>query len=214
MSQVADFARHKWNCVPGPVKVTEIEGKGRGLVAAKDIKMGEVIFTDKPVIKVFTKTEEGINDVTFKEHIEPVLEQLSKVPSEARRQFQELRVPDGVLGQENVFILTYLKFVANCTTSRAMDGSGLYCSILSLNFALVNHSCMPNVELSAHEPGDDYKVELRAIKDISRGEEVTVSYLNDDHISEFGMNREKRREKLKKTLFFDCNCSFCSENPD
>ena len=80
--------------------VTEIEGKGRGLVAAKDIKLGEVIFTDKPVIKVFTKTEESINDVTFKEHIEPVLEQLSKLPSEARRQFQELRVPDGVLGKQ------------------------------------------------------------------------------------------------------------------
>ena len=212
MSQVADFARHKWNCFP--VMVTEIAGKGRGLVAAKDIKLGEVIFTDKPVIKVFTKTEEGINDVTFKEHIEPVLEQLSKVPSEARRQFQELRVPDGVLGQENVFILTYLKFVANCTTSRAMDGSGLYCSILSLNFALVNHSCTPNVDLAMAIPDDEYNVKLEAIKDISRGEEISVSYLNDDFISEFGMNRQKRREKLKKSLYFDCNCSFCSENPD
>ena len=48
-----DFARHKWNCVP--VMVTEIPGKGRGLVAAKDIKIGELIFTDKPLIKFFTR---------------------------------------------------------------------------------------------------------------------------------------------------------------
>ena len=47
-----DWERHKWNCVPGPVMVTEFEGKGRGLVAAKDIKMGELIFIDKPLIKV------------------------------------------------------------------------------------------------------------------------------------------------------------------
>ena len=47
-----DWERHKWNCVPGPVMVTEFEGKGRGLVAAKDIKMGELIFIDDPVIEV------------------------------------------------------------------------------------------------------------------------------------------------------------------
>ena len=46
--QAADWARHKENCVP--VMVKEIEGKGRGLVAAKDIKMGELILTDKAVL--------------------------------------------------------------------------------------------------------------------------------------------------------------------
>ena len=68
---MADFARHKWNCVP--VMVTEIEGKGRGLVAAKDIKMGELIFKDKPVIKFFTIIEDSINYFNFEEHIKPVL---------------------------------------------------------------------------------------------------------------------------------------------
>ena len=33
--QVADWDRHEWNCVP--VMVTEFPGKGRGLVASKDI---------------------------------------------------------------------------------------------------------------------------------------------------------------------------------
>ena len=48
--QVKDWDRHKWNCVP--VMVTEFEGKGRGLVAAKDIKRVELIFIDKPLIEV------------------------------------------------------------------------------------------------------------------------------------------------------------------
>ena len=38
--QVADRPRHKWNCVP--VMVTEYEGKGRGLVASRDFKVGEL----------------------------------------------------------------------------------------------------------------------------------------------------------------------------
>merc|ERR1719221_1397167 len=48
--QLADRPRHKWNCLP--VMVTEFPGKGRGLVAARDIKMGELIFKDKPTFKV------------------------------------------------------------------------------------------------------------------------------------------------------------------
>ena len=216
LGQVADFARHKWNCVP--VMVTEIPGKGRGLVAAKNIKIGEVILTDKPVIKIFTKRADDINDFyTFEENIGPVLEQLNKLPSEAIRQCSQLTIPEDILGFESDCEFArsvYLKCMGNWRTCRALDGSGLYCHILSLNFALVNHSCVPNVAMGAKKLNDECKVEVRAIKDISRGEEVTVSYLNDDYISEFGLNRQKRREKLKKALFFDCNCSFCSENPD
>ena len=39
--QVEDRPRHRDNCVP--VMVTEVGEKGRGLVAARDIKMGERI---------------------------------------------------------------------------------------------------------------------------------------------------------------------------
>ena len=73
----------------------------------------------------------------------------------------------------------------------------MHCHMLSLNLALVNHSCLPNVTLDAKKLNDEYKVELKAIKDILRGEEVAVSYLNEDFISNFGLNRENRREKLK-----------------
>ena len=48
--QVADWTRHAWNCVP--MMDTEFEGKGRGVVAARDIKMGEFIFLDKPAINL------------------------------------------------------------------------------------------------------------------------------------------------------------------
>ena len=46
--QVADWPRHQENCVP--VMVKDYEGKGRGLVASKDIKMGELILIDKAVL--------------------------------------------------------------------------------------------------------------------------------------------------------------------
>ena len=61
---MADRPRHKWNCVP--VMVTEIPGKGRGLVAAREIKIGELIFVDKPVITVDSDFETGDNMKTHK----------------------------------------------------------------------------------------------------------------------------------------------------
>ena len=46
--QREDWPRHSDNCVP--VMVKEYGEKGQGLVAAKDIKMGELILTDKAVV--------------------------------------------------------------------------------------------------------------------------------------------------------------------
>ena len=46
-----DWDRHVWNCVPAMVK-EEIPGKGQGIVAARNIKKGEEIFRDMPVISL------------------------------------------------------------------------------------------------------------------------------------------------------------------
>ena len=69
--QVADFTRHKWNCLP--VMVTEIPGKGRGLVAARDIEIGELIFIDKPVVTVNSDFRTGDLVTKFKMNMDSVL---------------------------------------------------------------------------------------------------------------------------------------------
>ena len=46
--QKQDWGRHKKLCVP--VVIKEIEGKGRGLVATRDLKMGELVMKDSAVI--------------------------------------------------------------------------------------------------------------------------------------------------------------------
>ena len=48
-----DWTRHEWNYVP--VMVIEIPGKGRGIVAARDIMIGELIFEDEPESAVSKK---------------------------------------------------------------------------------------------------------------------------------------------------------------
>ena len=80
--QVADWPRHAFNCVP--VMVTEFEGKGRGVVAARDIKIGERIFMDKPWLKLPSDHSEALKDPDL------LMKQIEKLPSEAKLLFYKL----------------------------------------------------------------------------------------------------------------------------
>ena len=59
--------------------VTEIEGKGRGLVASMDIKMGELLFLDKTVIKLSKHLSEP-------DAYKSLMKQMGNPPSEAMLQ--------------------------------------------------------------------------------------------------------------------------------
>ena len=48
--QSSDWTRHKDNCIP--LMIAEFDGKGRGLVAARDFEKGELLFEDPAVINV------------------------------------------------------------------------------------------------------------------------------------------------------------------
>ena len=49
--QRQDLERHKDNCIP--VVLTETTGKGRGLVASRDIQIGQVILKEQSVVSVY-----------------------------------------------------------------------------------------------------------------------------------------------------------------
>ena len=89
--------------------------------------------------------------------------------------------------------------------------------ILFLNTTLINHSCAPNafVDLFKKESGETW-CEVRAIKDISKGEEVTVFYeVYQDFGTSYlvyGCNAQERRMEIKKMFKFYCKCAVCSGN--
>ena len=209
--QRADWPRHKWNCVP--VLVTEIPGKGRGLVAARDIKMGEQILKDLPAIKIplgSTGIPQG------PEFVKSLKSQLDNLPSEAKSLFNKMNAPMDDQDMNN-FTLNLAGgieddarllriFLANSLGARNRNYANLF-----LNHALINHSCAPNAGSGKEEVDPKEGIEshvLRAIKDISKGEEVVTCYVG--RIWEFGCNAQERRSKLKEEyLSFVCNCLVC-----
>ena len=146
--QEADWDRHKPNCVP--VMVKEYGVKGTGLVASRDIEMGEQILVDKPVIKW------GLSCL---------------LPPDAER---------CLINQE----------------------------ILKEIF-LLNHSCAPNAAIGFVDPRKPVmsRIELRAIKDISKEEEVTIFYPLEIFLPWLHADM---REKIHEDYGFDCKCPVCS----
>ena len=56
----------------------------------------------------------------------------------------------------------------------------------------------------------DFKTEVRAVKDISRGEEITKCYLDSKNMLNFGFNRLTRMSRIQEVLGFECKCFICS----
>ena len=133
--QKSDWPRHAWNCVP--VMVTKFEGKGRGVVAARDIKMGEFIFLDKPAVTSPIRSSD--NDIILiieqmsDGDVDSVKRQVDNLPSEAKLLFYKLEEFQGEWAKE-------LKiFAGNASVIHKLKEMRLF-----LNGVLINHSCAPN----------------------------------------------------------------------
>ena len=214
--QVADRPRHAFNCVP--VMVTEIPRKGRGLVAARDIKMGERIFKEKMAIKLPLKMTES----SVISNVKSLKDQLETLPMEARALFFKLS-PSYSQKFSHKWKTVKQYLVSNGTSERDILAFRLFMdnsssresySRVYLNMGLVNHSCAPNSckgELNLNEElkcdDVDEEFELRAIRNICKGEEITFCYVSN--FKEFGFNSRKRAAVLKKAVGFDCKCPVC-----
>ena len=152
--QEEDWPRHTENCVP--VMVKEYWEKGQGLVAAKDIQMGELILTDQAVV--------SNDDIVGFRIITSVAERL-------------------LINQK-----------------------------ILKDISLLNHSCAPNAAMGLLDSEEDKepekRFELRAIKDISKEEEVTIFYPPEKKTLPW--LHADIREMIHEGYGFDCKCPVCS----
>jgi len=196
-----DWVKHKKSCPL--VVVREVEVKGKGLVAIRNISAGTVIITEDPLIIVNKKDEQ---DVGFEV---PGYEQFKKMDPVKKHELMELYDPKE---KKNNFDrhedLEYAKFcrivagnyvsINNKDHPGDKDVAGVFKQL-----SRINHSCSPN-SFAEWEAGS-VTHSVRAARMIKKGEEVTSSYLG----SKDGA-REDRRKDLLDTWHFHCGCEVCS----
>ena len=82
-----------------------------------------------------------------------------------------------------------------------MDTNGFHNGVC-LKMSRFNHSCQPNAQYFWNE--DTNTRDMRTLKKIKQGEEITVSYINS-----LVFSREERYAYLKDRYNFDCRCEDC-----
>nr|ALS05290.1 histone-lysine N-methyltransferase SMYD3 isoform X2 [Paracalanus parvus] len=199
--QREDWPRHSQYCIP--VMVAEIPGMGRGLVASKDFKKGEVIFKEPSAITIKMTTSYLIPLPELKEKI-------SKLSEEQKSKFYQLYQQGNLqdwpatlwAGLEENCVQELDIFLSNGIDNVPIDGTML----LFLTSSLSNHSCSPNVYVEKYFCDEDscYRHKAIAIKDISKGEEVTQCYTRGL------MTKSKMKTKLQEDFCFECKCVVCS----
>jgi hypothetical protein len=129
-------------------EVVPIPGKGKGMRATEEIKRGELVLKEKPIVRGTTRTP---RQKDFEETV---------ISEEDKKAFFALNDPDPTGPEDKKMFRIYQNNVF---------GHGLF-----LICSRMNHSCWPTVEMSSV---DGTETEVRATQDIHPGDEITVSYL-------------------------------------
>ncbi|GKT48493.1 putative short/branched chain specific acyl-CoA dehydrogenase [Colletotrichum spaethianum] len=173
-------------------EITQVEGKGLGMIANKTLARGDTVMLKTPVLLAHR---------AFIEHTPPadrhfLLDAVPEfLPPPTRKSF---------LGQMGHFGGHQVSDIM-ATNSFQMDigggaqGDGHHYG----NFPEVsryNHDCRPNV---AFRIGPDLRHRTTVVRPVKPGEELTISYLDPLGI------RSVRQHRAKRAWGFECGCSQC-----
>ena len=191
--------------------IREKEGRGRGLVAARNIKTGEVILQDNAVITVSGEADTW-------EAGQQIREQVERMGEEDRREFYQLTRMQKLLDISDSFLSAagddkdnrakaelvslYKEETAIFFNNDISSGGGSKSLYLSL--ALLNHSCQANSCWGGTREGRG--LELRAVREVLEGEELTVNYISVEGRYSDTM---ERRDRLRAGWDFLCDCQLC-----
>jgi len=208
----------------------------RGIVATRDIEKGELVLTEKPIAlelliqpnNIKTDIIDYFNDI-FDSHLKSnqivyidnttskcVTCQMTKKiikewPKKDRDHLLNDYVSSAILDEDCKQICkneleTKIHKILNTNifelmlpfTSIDTFGSALYETT-----RLFNHSCIPN----CCNYNDTINIYIRALRDIKKGEELTISY--------FGLIQDNQllfHRNLRLRFGFICKCSMCTQN--
>ncbi|KAH8711896.1 hypothetical protein GQ44DRAFT_429944 [Phaeosphaeriaceae sp. PMI808] len=171
-----------------PFELRQFPGRGRGLVANKTLHRGDQLFASTPILI----TDSDAYELSTSERLALLYRGVETLPSDTQTKFWALLghfdddpVEDRI--NTNNFDLT-------------IDGvsqQGLFPEI-----AMLNHDCRPNAAYFFDEEMMTHY--LHAVRDILPGEEITITYIDNEK------DKKTRMAKLEKNWGFKCACSTCT----
>lgn len=178
---------HKISC--GVVKVAVIGGeKGYGVIACRDIKEGDIVIMEKPLLNV-SQSLHKLTEInkTLLSLDDSVKRKLMSLDSDHRN--GDLKLP-GIFRVNNFLGKT---------------GNALVYHMISR----LNHSCVPNIRVDVQSTDPNvFFTPVVALKAIREGEELVFDYLIE---SGKYSSRQERQQKLSQLYAIsNCRCKACS----
>jgi hypothetical protein len=177
-------------------------GKGMGGFGAKSFRRGELILAEAPL--VHWRIDAGV-EVT-RESLQAKVDELSPPDREA---FYAL-CQNAQYGAEKHAYGIWLSnaFPTDATNAGTLGTPGAVAmrrsSAIYVGYCRLNHSCAPNVHGAWNAMRG--RQTMFALRDISEGEELVVSYLGNMGEEQ---PRKDRRESLRADFGFVCQCTKC-----
>lgn len=169
-----------------------VEGKGLGMVASREMKLGETVVTEVAVLKL------GGDEVG--DEASSLGAQFALLSPALQRKVTALHSQGEEEGRDRLATI----FQTNCIQADSGRCAGLFPTI-----ARINHSCRPNVVWGQRGKNPMAK-EVRVTRRIAAGEEICSNYL-DDGPTNYSV-ASHRKAALEK-WGFSCSCPSCSLPP-
>ncbi|KAF7357580.1 SET domain-containing protein [Mycena sanguinolenta] len=179
-------------------RLDTVPGKGMGLFSTRDLKMGDLILSERPLIVSTRATR------------------VKGIPNQAREMFiqhsMDMFEKCCALAVDRMRPENKAAFMA-LANSHTKDGSGQCVGIMRTNGVgidgllpdetnLPSTTCCPNTDVHFDVPSFSYR--LYAVRDIPAGEELTFSYVDIEKPT-------AERQKVLKPYGFVCTCSACTD---
>lgn len=167
----------------------DVPGKGKGLVAIEKISKGTRILSEEPIIVV------PGNRLNIEQLQISIYQQVANLSEHQRRAFLSMPNihPYSDAAERYVGI-----FQTNSLPAGVDEDEGA----IFLEACRINHACDNNAQKSWNEKIKRHTV--HALKDIDKGEEITITYLSPLK------NRTARQKALQERFDFTCLCHLCS----
>ncbi|TRY75896.1 hypothetical protein TCAL_00673 [Tigriopus californicus] len=177
--------------------IKDMENKGKGAVAVKDIEEGELILAESPLFIVpwWVRT----SPYPGKEVNDYILDRLSLLSEKEQASFYALSDCKCSVDEEKSEMGIWR------TNNFALGRSSKKCdNAIFIAISRFNHSCVPLAEF--HWNTDLKRQEIRAIVPIQGGQEITLCYVTSEVLTK---SKSERQKRFWEHYGFECACPDC-----
>ncbi|KAJ7164686.1 hypothetical protein C8R43DRAFT_988014 [Mycena crocata] len=175
-----------------PFVVSDLPGKGKGLVATRDIKQGELVIQESPLFTVPKSTSESPAGL-----ISRLLSNVAPTDRNAFLNLSYIHFPEGLDPDSHPDEVALAIFETNAVA--AGDGVGIF-----PRMARLNHGCSSAFNVVYTWRQREQALFVYALRNIRKGQELLTTYTDTKR------TRKERREFLSQQYGFWCTCAVCS----